>query len=207
MDVRNDLNAVKAAYRRYAPIYDLAFGKALNAGRRHVSHIVNAGNPKRILEIGVGTGLSLPLYNRNAEIVGIDVSQDMLNVAQQRLSTSNIDNVTLHVMDAGDIGLTSGSFDAVVASYVLSVTPDPHRVLAEMRRLCTPSGVIVICNHSIQDGKRFRLPRRLMDPLSRSLGWRPDFNLFHELREIKMEVLCTRRIPPFGLFTLVTCAP
>lgn len=202
-----ELDAVRAAYRRYAPVYDLMFGRVFSAARLRSCRIVNEMRPKRILEVGVGTGLSLPFYDREIEVVGVDISAEMLGVARKRLLRHKAVNVTLHEMDAACIDLPSGSFDVVVASYVLSVVPDPRRVLNEMRRLCAPDGAIVICNHSLAEGKRASLPRWLMDPLSRKLGWRPDFSLFDELRAIDIEILQHHRAPPFGMFTLATCAP
>ena len=202
-----DLDAVRAAYRRYAPVYDLMFGRVFNAARVRSCRIVNEMRPKRILEVGVGTGLSLPFYDRSVEVVGVDISTEMLNVARQRLARHQVSNVTLHEMDAGNIDFPSHSFDVVVAAYVLSVVPEPRRVLNEMRRLCAPGGALVICNHSLADGERSRLPRWLMDPLSRKLGWRPNFSLFDELRATKIEIRDHHRAPPFGMFTVATCAP
>src|SRR5215831_18029309 len=122
---RMDEDAIKSAYRRWAPVYDRTFGRVAAEGRKHSVEIINQGRG-RVLEVGVGTGLSLPAYGPHLEIVGIDLSPEMLEKARERILEEGLTNITgLHVMDASDLKFEDGSFDTVVAMYVMTVVPDP----------------------------------------------------------------------------------
>lgn len=131
-----DLEAVERVYRRYAPGYDFYFGALLQPGRRAVVEGMRCRPGERILEVGLGTGLSLPLYPRTVRVVGTDVSPHMLARAHTQKSRRRLDHVELHCMDAERMTFDDDSFDKVVAMYVVSVAPDPKRLLEEMRRVC-----------------------------------------------------------------------
>ncbi|MFO1153688.1 MAG: methyltransferase domain-containing protein [Rhodospirillales bacterium] len=198
-----DLDAVRRAYRRYAPTYDLLFGPIFHRGRVAVAERVNRLEGQRVLEVGVGTGLALLLYDRRKEITGIDVSQEMLSRATARVAKHQLKNVRqISQMDAETLDFPDNSFDVVVASYVMSVVPDPHRCLAEMERVCAPGGTIFICNHFVNGSGSFISPK--LQPLSRWLGWRPNFILDDLLEESPLQLEAKGPIPPVGLFHLVT---
>jgi len=109
-----DEEAVRSAYRRWAPVYDRTFGLVAAEGRKHSVEIINRSRG-RVLEVGVGTGLSLPAYGRHLEIVGIDLSPEMLEKARERIAEERLTNISgLHVMDAGALKFPDGSFDTVV---------------------------------------------------------------------------------------------
>ena len=132
-----DIRAIEQAYRRYGRFYDVCFGAVFQPGRRAIIDRMDCAPGERILEVGVGTGLSLPLYPRNVSIVGIDISRDMLAQARLRQSRGGLENVAeLMVMDAENMAFADDSFDKVVAMYVASVVPDPQRLVDEMRRVC-----------------------------------------------------------------------
>jgi phosphatidylethanolamine/phosphatidyl-N-methylethanolamine N-methyltransferase len=197
-----DLDAVIKAYRRYAGIYDLVFGPAFQWGRARSVARINALDCTTVLEVGVGTGLSLPRYRSDKRIVGIDVSPDMLAIARRRVANCGLKNVdTLAGMDAERLGFRDGQFDAVVAMHVMSVVPNPHRCLAEMKRVCKPGGTILICNHFA--GKADKWITRRMQPLAKWLGWHPDFALAELLDESSLGIASNRDVPPFGLFKLI----
>ena len=197
-----DLDAVIKAYRRYAGIYDLVFGPAFQFGRARSVARINALDCTTVLEVGVGTGLSLPRYRSNKRIVGIDVSREMLAIARRRIETAGLSNVdTLAGMDAEQLGFRDGQFDAVVAMHVMSVVPNPHRCLAEMKRVCKPGGTILICNHFA--GKADKWITRRMQPLAKWLGWHPDFALAELLDESSLGIASNHDVPPFGLFKLI----
>ncbi|MFO1128645.1 MAG: methyltransferase domain-containing protein [Rhodospirillales bacterium] len=198
-----DLDAVRRAYRRYAPTYDLLFGPIFHRGRAAVAARVNELEGTRVLEVGVGTGLALMMYDRRKEITGIDVSQEMLSRAKARVAKHSLNNVRqISQMDAETLEFPDNSFDVVVASYVMSVVPDPHRCLAEMERVCAPGGTILICNHFVNGSGSFISPK--LQPLSRWLGWRPNFILDDLLQESPLRLEGKGPIPPAGLFHLVT---
>jgi phosphatidylethanolamine/phosphatidyl-N-methylethanolamine N-methyltransferase len=198
-----DLESVLSAYRRWAPTYDVLFGPIFHQGRAAVARQVNGLACSRVLEVGVGTGLSLPLYAGSKRITGVDVSPEMLAQARTRVTDERLDNVdALHEMDGENLQFADGAFDAVVASYVMSVVPHPHRCLAEMTRVCAPGGTIIVCNHFVNGHGGF--VSRRMQPLSRWLGWRPAFELEDLLEDSPLHLQGQGPVPPFGLFQMVT---
>lgn len=197
-----DLQAVIRAYRRYANIYDLIFGPAFQMGRLRSVARINALDCRTVLEVGVGTGLSLPRYRRDKKVIGIDVSREMLKIARQRVERGRLGHVdTLAEMDAQYLGFPTGHFDAVVAMHVMSVVPDPAACLAEMQRVCRPGGTILICNHFA--GRNDRWISRRIEPLAKWLGWHPDFALSCLLNDSSLEVASSKAVPPFGMFKLI----
>ena len=195
--------AVLSAYRRWAPVYDSTFGKIATEGRRQAVRHINKRSG-RVLEVGVGTGLSLPSYAKHLEIVGIDLSPEMLDKARERVATERLENVTgLHEMDAGDLTFQDGSFDTVVAMYVMTVVPDPEKVMRELSRVTKPGGEVVLVNHfSQEDGMRGWLERR-MAPFADKLGWRPVFDVGRVMVCEDLSVIDRRSLKPMGLFTMM----
>lgn len=198
-----DESSVLSAYRRWAPIYDHTFGKVAAEGRKHAVEIINAGSG-RVLEVGVGTGLSLPQYGKHLEIVGIDLSPEMLEKARSRVAAEGLDNVTgLYEMDAGHLTFSDNSFDTVVAMYVLTVVPEPERVMRELARVCKPGGEVILVNHFSRDeGVRGWVERR-MAPFADHLGWRPVFDLERVMGCDELQILERRALRPMGLFTML----
>ena len=143
-----DLQDTLKTYRLFAGSYDLVFGPVFHPGRKDAVRIANDRPGQRILEVGVGTGLSLPYFRADAEVTGIDVSAEMLAKARRRVERQHLAQVKALVeMDAEKMSFADSEFDAVLALYVASVVPNPARFAAEMRRVCRPGGTIVIVNH------------------------------------------------------------
>jgi phosphatidylethanolamine/phosphatidyl-N-methylethanolamine N-methyltransferase len=200
---RMDEAAVRTAYRRWAPVYDSTFGLVAAEGRKHAVEHINTRSG-RVLEVGVGTGLSLPSYRRELEIVGIDLSPEMLEKARERVAAEGLDNVTgLHEMDAGDLAFPDGSFDTVVAMYVMTVVPDPEKVMLELARVCKRGGEVLLVNHfSTEEGMRGWVERR-MAPFADKLGWRPVFDVQRVMGCRDLELIERRALRPLGLFTMM----
>jgi phosphatidylethanolamine/phosphatidyl-N-methylethanolamine N-methyltransferase len=198
-----DETAIKTAYRRWAPVYDNTFGWVASEGRKHAVEIINARSG-RVLEVGVGTGLSLPGYRRELEIVGIDLSPEMLEKARERVAAEGLANVTgLHEMDAGDLKFPDGSFDTVVAMYVMTVVPEPEKVMRELARVCRPGGEVLLVNHfSTEEGMRGWVERR-MAPFADKLGWRPVFDVARVMVCEDLTLIERRPLRPMGLFTML----
>ncbi len=198
-----DASAVRRAYRRWAPVYDFTFGKVAEAGRRHAVKLINRRKGS-VLEVGVGTGLSLPCYARHLNITGIDLSIDMLDKARERTKEKQLDNVDgLYEMDAGSLEFPDETFDTVVAMYVMTVVPEPEKVMAELHRVCAPGGEILLVNHfSQEDGARGWFERKLA-PLGALLGWRPVFPIDRVMRCKELRLAERRALRPFGLFTML----
>jgi phosphatidylethanolamine/phosphatidyl-N-methylethanolamine N-methyltransferase len=199
-----DADSVRAAYARWANIYDAAFGGVSAFGRRRAVEAVNALPGKRVLEVGVGTGLALPHYSRGKRITGIDLSSEMLDRARIRVQKLGVGNVEkLLEVDAEATGFDTGCFDIAVAMFVASVVPNPRRLLDEMRRVVRPGGHLLFVNHfAAERGPRWWVERALA-PASRKLGWHPDFSREALLAPAEMLRAQFDEVPPFGLFTLV----
>jgi len=198
-----DTTSVRDAYRRWAPIYDLTFGKIAEAGRKNAVQIINRRRG-RVLEVGVGTGLSLPCYGSHLTITGIDLSPEMLAKAQDKVDRHNLANVAgLHEMDAGALAFPDESFDTVVAMYVMTVVPVPQRVMRELERVCAAGGEVILVNHFSEDeGVRSFLERKLA-PFADLIGWRPVFDIDQVLVCEDLRLAERRSLRPFGLFTML----
>jgi len=199
-----DADSVRAAYRRWAGVYDTVFGGVSAFGRRRAVEAVNALPGLHVLEVGVGTGLALPHYSRAKRITGIDLSAEMLAFARSRVKSSGLANVeALLEVDAEATGFEVGSFDIAVAMFVASVVPNPKLLLAEMRRVVRPGGHLLFVNHfAAERGPRWWAERALA-PASRKLGWHPDFARDALLTPDDQARAQFASVPPLGLFTLV----
>ena len=198
-----DEESIKQAYRRWAPVYDHTFGKVAGEGRKHAVEIINQSSG-RVLEVGVGTGLSLPSYKSSLEIVGIDLSPEMLDRARERVAEEALENVTgLHEMDAGELKFADNSFDTVVAMYVMTVVPEPEKVMRELARTCKPGGEVMLVNHfSADDGVRGWVERR-MAPFGDKLGWRPVFDVDRVMVCPDLKLVEKQSLRPWGIFTMM----
>ena len=198
--------AVRTAYRRQAAFYDAAFGRISRPARLRTLSIIN-GLPDhpRVLEVGVGTGLALPLYDRGKRVTGIDLSADMLERARARVRSDNLTQVeALLEQDAEATDFADGSFDIAASMFVASVVPHPRRLLAELRRIVRPGGHILFVNHFLAPHASLRRSVELaMAPLSHKLGWHPDFAVADLFGTDQPDHATFEPIPPAGLFTLV----
>jgi phosphatidylethanolamine/phosphatidyl-N-methylethanolamine N-methyltransferase len=201
-----DLDAVLNAYRRYAGVYDVLFGPVMEPGRRKVVRALDCRPGDRILEVGVGTGLSLPLYPQDVNVVGIDVSRPMLERARRRVARQRLRQVeAVQEMDAQAMEFGEASFDKVVAMYVVSVVPDPRRAVEEMRRVCKPGGEIFIVNHFRSAHPMLRLGEGMLAPLSKLAGFRPDLDLHRFLSDTGLTVLDIGSTNLFGYWKVIRC--
>jgi phosphatidylethanolamine/phosphatidyl-N-methylethanolamine N-methyltransferase len=207
MTAELDTITVRKAYTRWAPVYDLVFGAVFAPGRRAAIAAAEAVGG-RILEVGVGTGISLPGYSSHCRIVGVDLSEAMLRKARARVDAFDLDNVErLDVMDAEHLSFPDASFDVVVAQYVVSTVPNPEAALDEFARTLRPGGEIVILSRIGAEAGLRRVVEQLLQPVVRRLGWRTEFpwERFARWNERRDDVrLIERRaMPPFGHFSLV----
>jgi len=172
------IEAVKAAYRRYARVYDMVFGAVLQPGRKAVLDALKLKSGDRVLEVGVGTGISLPLYPRDVRITGIDISREMLERARARVARAKLTNVEdLLEMDAEAMSFPDASFDKVVAMYVVSVVPRPAKLLEELHRICRPDGEIFLVNHFQSENRVMGALERVLGSVSSQIGFDPQVDL------------------------------
>jgi phosphatidylethanolamine/phosphatidyl-N-methylethanolamine N-methyltransferase len=210
MGAELDINSIAKAYARWAPIYDLVFGAVFDRGRK-ASIVAAERIGGRILEVGVGTGISLPDYSWTNSIVGVDYSEPMLRKAQQRVAEHRLNNVTaLAVMDAQQLGFPDHFFDVVVAQYVITAVPDPEATLDEFARVVRPGGEIILVNHLGAEAGLRRTFEQWFAPVARRLGWRPEFG-WDRLAQWTQDhggvsVLERRAMPPLGHFSLIRFA-
>jgi len=198
-----DIDAIRKSYRRYAARYDFYFGAVFQPGRKAIVDLMACQPDEQILEVGVGTGLSLPLYSAHAHITGIDVSADMLAKAHTRVATEQLANVALHEMDAEAMDFPDNSFDKVVAMYVASVVPNPRQLVAEMRRVCKPGGELFIVNHFLSRNWLLARAEKTIAPLSNLMGFHPDFELPAFIRETELDVVEQVPVNLLGYWTLL----
>jgi phosphatidylethanolamine/phosphatidyl-N-methylethanolamine N-methyltransferase len=198
---------VTKAYARWAPFYDVVFGPVFDRGRQAAIEAAERIGG-RILEVGVGTGISLPDYKRTSRLCGVDISEPMLRKAQQRVRALGLANVeTLAVMDAKHLAFADSYFDAVVAQYVITAVPDPEATLDDFIRVLKPGGELILVNHIGAESGPRRIFELAFAPLARRLGWRPEFpweRLVNWAAKHGGVTLTERRpMPPMGHFSLI----
>jgi len=192
---------VKRTYKIYAPIYNFLFGRVLEPGRKALVAEVHLLKPNTILEIGVGTGLLLSKYPKNSVITGIDISEEMLAIAEKAASKLPLKIKLLH-MNAEQLLFADASFDCVVLPYVLSVTPNPGQLIAEARRVCKKDGYILIVNHFSGSGYWWFL-EKAMNRFARKIGFRSEFSYQEQIETYDWKVIKLKTVNLLGLSKLV----
>jgi phosphatidylethanolamine/phosphatidyl-N-methylethanolamine N-methyltransferase len=165
---------VEKVYSVLARIYDDGFDWALGPGRRHAVGRLPINPGDRVLEVGVGTGLSFLHYPENCHVTGVDISEPMLEQARQRADRLDRRDLDLQLMDARDLVFADASFDHVLAPYVISVVPEPRRVMDEICRVCKPGGTVAVVNHFLSSLAPLGFLERLLTPASQWIGFRMD---------------------------------
>jgi phosphatidylethanolamine/phosphatidyl-N-methylethanolamine N-methyltransferase len=200
--------AVAKVYARWAPVYDLVFGALFERGRRAaIAASERVGG--RILEVGVGTGISLPYYSDGSRVFGIDLSDHMLQKARRRVVEGRLHNVErLAVMDAEQLDFPDASFDVVVAQYVVNTVPNPEAALDEFARVLKPGGEIVLLNRVGADSGPRRVFEHWFQPVANKLGWRSEFpwerfSHWAQSSRQEMRLIERRPMPPLGHFSLI----
>jgi phosphatidylethanolamine/phosphatidyl-N-methylethanolamine N-methyltransferase len=203
-----DRGTVEQAYDRWAPVYDLVFGGVFAKGRQAAIAATNKLGG-RVLEVGVGTGISLPLYAPNVRIFGTDISEAMLAKARQRVGERKLKNVEgLAVMDAENLEFADNSFDVVMAQYVVTAVPNPEKAMDEFARVLKPGGELIILTRVSADEGVRRFIEQKLQPVVRHLGFRTaEFAWSRYATWLAsahgMELVERRLIPPLGHFSLV----
>jgi phosphatidylethanolamine/phosphatidyl-N-methylethanolamine N-methyltransferase len=205
-----DKETIASAYARWAPVYDLVFGAVFERGR-HAAIAAAEQIGGRILEVGVGTGISLPDYKSSNRLFGVDISEPMLRKAQERVTELGLTNVEgLQVMDAEHLTFADASFDVVVAQYVVTTVPNPEATLDEFARVLRPGGEIVLVSRVGAEAGMRRALEQWFAPAARKLGWRTEFSFERYLRWAErsngVHLVERRAMPPFGHFSLIRFA-
>lgn len=200
-------STVRKAYKLWAPIYDQTFGIMVRAGRMRAVKHINNSQAGRVLEVGVGTGLSLPHYRTDLEVTGIDLSPNMLEKAQERVQNKNLTHIDdLLIMDASKLDFPDNSFDTVVAMFVMTVVPDPDAVMRELQRVCAPGGEVLLVNHFSADGGARGWVEKKMAPFKSTGLWNPEFPVDRVMVCDELELRESHDVHPFGMFKLLSFA-
>lgn len=198
-----DISSVQTSYARWAPVYDSTFGVITSVGRRCAVEYIN-NRSGSVLDVGVGTGLSLKHYKRNLKVTGIDISDDMLKKARAKVRDLNLSHVEdLRQMDARTLDFPDNHFDTVAAMHFVSTVPEPERVMAEMSRVCKSGGKIVITNHFAHDRGFLSFIERLTEPFADFLGWHSNFEIDRILMGKSLVVEEKETLPPLGMMTFL----
>lgn len=194
---------VKTSYRRWASIYDNVFGAVLQDGRNKLLQQVAKLQPASILEIGVGTGLLLPHYPPQAKVIGVDVSEDMLILAREKIAKHNLTNTRVQLCDGESLPFAEGEFECVVLPYVISVTPNPNALIAQAIRLCSPTGHIIIVNH-FSGSKTWALLEKVAEPIAAKIGFHSSFSYDQHIGQSALKVIHVQPANLLGLSKVVT---
>jgi phosphatidylethanolamine/phosphatidyl-N-methylethanolamine N-methyltransferase len=191
-----DLDTVRRAYSRWSRVYDLAFGPGMRQARRRGISMLRLGNGARVLEVGVGTGLSLPFFPADTRVYGVDISREMLARARGRAAEPGR---ALIEGDVAHLPFVDGAFDGVLAPYVVSAVPDPVAMLREVRRVAKDGARIVLLNHFASEHPLLAAVERAISPATtKVLGFHADFDVTPLLDEVGLAVSEAERVPPFG---------
>src|SRR6188768_3921951 len=194
---------VEGVYDKLAKVYDLTFGPTLHPGRLQAIERMNIQPGERVLEVGVGTGINLSLYPKDAAITGIDYTASMLEKARER--AARMENTRLLQMDAADLKFADNSFDIVYAPYLISVVPDPVKVAQEMRRVCRPGGRIIFLNHFLSPNPLLSRIERWISPFTIHIGFKSDLDLPAFLAQADLRPESIEKVNVPKIWSLVTC--
>lgn len=196
---------IKRAYAMMSPMYDLLFDKIFHPGRIAAVRLLDIRPNDLVLEVGIGTGLNLPLYPTDCQLVGIDLSRQMLKKAREKVQEYRMTNVTLQVMDAATMEYPDGHFDHVLGTYVISAVPEPLQVLREIKRVCKKGGHIVILNHFQSEHPVIGALEELVAPICSQLGFKTDLKLMPLLKEARLTTEQLHRVNLLNGWRLVRC--
>lgn len=198
-----EIEAVKNSYARWAPVYDKTFGAVTSVGRRRAVEFINTLEGE-VLEVGVGTGLSLEHYKSDLRVTGIDFSVDMLSKARSKVNRMKLGHiVALRQMDARMLDFPDASFDIIAAMHVLSVVPEPEKVMAEIARVLKPGGRVVITNHFMRTEGVLAFLERVSAPFANVIGWHSDFEIETVLKQPALALEAKKALPPLGMMTFL----
>lgn len=205
MDVALEKRQVERAYDFYAPVYDFIFDWIFAPGRAAAVEQLELKPGETVLEVGIGTGLNLPLYPPSFRLTGIDLSQEMLDKAVERAQKLAMPNLVLKVMDATSLDFSDSEFDKAVATYTISAVPDPVAVLREMKRVVKPGGVLVILNHFRSERRISGWLEDMVAPVCTRLGWKSNLQMGPLLREVGLTPELVTQVNLFNGWRLVKC--
>ncbi len=193
-------------YSLYSHFYDSLFGTLLNPGRRAARKLMDIPPAERVLEVGIGTGISLPLYPSNVEVVGIDINQDMIKQAGEKKQRMGYTNVKLCITDAAKMGFKNNYFDKVIASHSITVIPKPSETLKELKRVCKENAEFFFLNYSGSDDNVVARIEKAWSPIRSRLGLGKAIDLEGLLQKANFKIEKKNRVNILKLFQLIKCS-
>ena len=193
-------------YSLYSHFYDSLFGTLLNPGRRAARKLMDIQPGERVLEVGIGTGISLPLYPENVEVVGIDINQDMIKQAGEKKHRLGYSNVKLCITDASEMGFKNNYFDKVIASHSITVIPNPFETLKEIKRVCKENAEFFFLNYAGSDDNLVARFEKALSPIRCRLGLGKFIDLEGLLRNANFKIDFKDRVNIFKLFQIIKCS-
>ncbi len=190
-------------YSDLSPLYDKVFGKIFYSRLKYVIKTLNLPPGAEILELGVGTGTSFPAYPRHCEVIGVDLAPDMLTHARSKIKENGWTHLKVLKMDALNLDFPDNSFDYVMAFHVVTVVPDPIRMIEEAKRVCRSGGRIVIVNHFTSESPIWGGLTEALDPVTRKLGWRTDLKLNPFMRAAQLKIEKVYKLSKLSLYTVL----
>jgi phosphatidylethanolamine/phosphatidyl-N-methylethanolamine N-methyltransferase len=200
-----DRDHLERVYSNYAGVYDRVFGRVFQESREAVVRNLRIDAGERVLEVGVGTGLCLPMYPAHCDVTAIDLSEAMLDKAAERVRDEGLKNVKLQKMDAGEMTFADSSFDLVIAAYVVTAVPDYRKLMSEMVRVSRPGGRLVMLNHFTQDSPIIAAVEKAISPICVKIGFRTDLSVEEVIDGWPLIKSRDERVKPLGMWHVVEC--
>jgi phosphatidylethanolamine/phosphatidyl-N-methylethanolamine N-methyltransferase len=200
-----DRDQIERVYTNYAGVYDRVFGRVFQDSREAVVRNLKVQPGEKVLEVGVGTGLCLPLYPLNCDITAIDLSEAMIDKAAERVKDHGLTNVKLMKMDAGAMDFADSTFDLVIAAYVVTAVPDYRKLMEEMVRVSRPGGRLVLLNHFTQDSPIIAAVEKAISPICIKMGFRTDLSVDEVIDGWPLIKERDERVKPLGMWHVVEC--
>jgi phosphatidylethanolamine/phosphatidyl-N-methylethanolamine N-methyltransferase len=196
---------VTEVYSRYSKFYDAVFGRVFHETRLDALRYLEIAENDHILEVGVGTGISLPFYPRNCRVTGIDLTGPMLDRGLARIQRLDLEHIELRQMDARHMAFPDDTFDSVMAAYVMTAVPSPRKVLSEMSRVCRPGGRIVLLNHFANHHPIVSRFERKISPFCSKIGFRTDLTVEDLMEGSSLRIERRLRVKPFRFWQVIQC--
>ncbi len=196
---------IEQIYDKVGPFYNFIYGKVLfNEGRRTAIDLLEIAADDKVLEVGVGTGLTLPMYPVDCEVTGIDLAEGMLEEAEELIRKQHIKNATVQMMNANHLKFPDNHFDGVLGNLFISATSDPVGALEEMKRVCKPGGHLVLMNHFRSDNRTIARMESFIGPFAKRVGFDSALDLEELLAAANLKVKCARKVNLFDMWTAVS---
>jgi phosphatidylethanolamine/phosphatidyl-N-methylethanolamine N-methyltransferase len=201
-----DATRIERVYSAYSRVYDRIFGKVFQDSREVLASSLELRPGSQVLEVGVGTGLVLPLYPSHCRVTGIDLSEGMLAKARERVEALGLSHVVaLERMDASQMTFADDTFDVVVAAYVVTAVPDHRALMQEIIRVARPNARILLVNHFVNGSGLLAAAERAVSPVCKYIGFRTDLSAEQVLEGLPLEVTRHEKVKPLKLWHLLEC--